>query len=181
MQRCHDKSGKTFPLEIGIWALRTASYRKEQDWLNNAWQKVRKSVPADDDIKEAKLAIKAISLALIYLDFCVLAWEEEVNREYGDWARELGITPQVLRKLTVLAPDVAEEIEDDYCLYADLILKLANDAREEVFDILCPVFNDYPEMIDDMAAIKDPPDFSDVSDKVSSWFYEKCYYIIPYN
>jgi hypothetical protein len=181
MLRRHDWSGRTFPLDIGIWALRTASHDKERDWLNNAWQKVTNSVKADDDVKKAKLAIKAIAVALIYLDFCVLGWEEEVSWEYSDWAKELGLTPQILKQLAVLTPEVTEEIEEDFGLYEELILKLANDSREEVFDILCPVFNNYPELIEELAAINDYHSSSDVSDRVCSWFHEKCYYIIPYN
>lgn len=174
MSRRRGLNERFFPLEIGNWAFGTDYYDREQDWLDKAWQKVKKSVSADDDLRDGRLAIKAISLGLIYLDFCKLGWDETVCRDYADWARVLGITPQLLKKMA--APNISEDDEDDDYQYSDLILLLANNSREEVFDILCPNINNYPEMVADLAAIKDSSEFANILDKVAPWFYEKCYY-----
>jgi hypothetical protein len=180
-----------FPLQnmVSMWSIRSPYYQNEVGWLSSSWDKVLKATPvADGDlITGAKRNLMAIALGLIYSDFCEIAWDELSRRERGDcgdWARLLGITDEALLKIydsneALREQFVREDILDDY-VFDDAILFLANSARTKVFDILCPDFDRFPDLIEEMCAIKDVNELPEISDKVAGWFYEKCWQLLPY-
>ena len=116
---------------------------------------------------------------MIYLDFCYLAWDEDSNHEYVEWAKRLQITPSKIIEMDLVDKTEAMDIEEDDSEYKDVLLRLVNEKRDEVFDILCPDPYDF-SIIEELAAIKDPSEFSEVNDRVCNWFAEKCYQPIEY-
>ena len=173
-----------FPLDMHVWT--GEAERREKEWLGKSWHSIKQKFPVDsaEDLAKAELGLRAISLTLIYLEFCHLAWdlESEPLSECEDWAKKFGIDHKILVQLAKSKGHkiTKKELDEWPDLFAETLLEMADDLREEVFDTLCPVFNDYPEMIEGLAAIKDPSESSDVSDKVCSWFSEKCPHSIPY-
>jgi hypothetical protein len=174
------KKLRRFPLDVGIWSIQSDKHLREQYWLGSAWGEILQANPkAESDREKVALALKAIALGLIYLDFCYFAWDEDSEREYVQWAKRLQITPSKLIEMGLVDKTEVMDIEEDDLEYKDVQLRLANEKRDEVFDILCPDPYDF-SMIEELAATKDPSEFPEVMGCVSNWFAEKCYQPVEY-
>lgn len=174
------KFKRVFPLKIGFWC--NESGKREQEWLSNNWIVIKKFMPIDekDELGKAKLGLRAMVLALIYQDFCYRAWNFESEQRYDieNWAKELDINKKTLISLAKVRGDkiTYKKLADDTDLFAETLLNMANELREEVLDILCPS-NNFWELIEELSRINTQDEHLDpnVLEGIVAWFSEKCY------
>jgi hypothetical protein len=162
------------------WVLDSDAYNKEQAWLNKAWGMLAEEglVTFEVEPERTQVAIRAMALALMYLDFCGKVFE--VNTEeppVADWADILGLTQEMLiaksnhlcqKSYTI--QDLEEEGEE--FLY-NMIVELSNYARDEVFDALVNNFGDINDFFMSLTEIH--PYDNDNAHDAFAWFYEKMY------
>lgn len=172
---------RLFPISIAQWGGEAGI--REKEWLGKTWVTFKQKFFIDPTNKrdEAKLGLQAITLALIYLDFCYLAWGLEYDIfACEEWAEELGIDKKSLIKLAREKGDklTMKDFTGDNTLFADTLFKMANQLREEVFDLICPNTDDCACIIEDLSSINDSSEYPMILEKVYPWFSEKCYRLL---
>ena len=167
--------GMHYPLSP--WVLDSDAYKKEQAWLNKAWCMLAEEglVTIETEPERKLVAVRAMSLALMYLDFCWKVFEEMTEEPPVDaWVGILGLTQEMLldsckrlnqRNYTI--QDIEDEGEER------LWSMIANNARGEVFDALLKRFGDIDDFFESLAEIH--PHDNDNALSASAWFYEKMY------
>jgi hypothetical protein len=172
-------------LQLGPWALGTDPYNKEIALLGKAWGVLTEKGLASyaNDYERAKVSIRAIAIALMYLDFC---WHlfDEANDEPAilEWAGRLEldsyqVVPLYNERIALENP--VEDLEDDdEDTLRELILELANEARNEVFDALVAGFGDEESFFESLVAIHGHD--ADRALDTYGWFSEKMYQFREY-
>lgn len=164
--------GGNYPLSP--WVLDSDAYKKEQAWLNKAWCMLAEEglVSFEGEPERTLVAIRAMSLALLYLDFCGKVFEETTEEPPVDaWVDILGLTHEMLlasgKRLNqnYTAQDLEDEGEES------LWIKAANDTRDEVFDALLKRFGDIDDFFESLADIH-PCNHDNASFHIH-WFNEK--------
>lgn len=173
---------RPFQLEMKVWIRGSKQNQAEHEWLSKSSQLIKQAYPvqSDDELGKAKLGLMLIALGLIYLDFCYRAWDigSEPLYECEPWANSVGIDKKTLIKLAKAANVklTVKDFNEDKDLFAETVLEFANEVRTKVFDLLCPNLYQYPEIIKELCEINDSSEFSNILDKVDSWFSDKCSY-----
>lgn len=167
---------RLFPVSVSQWA--GDAGKRENEWLDNAWATIKQKffVNPTDKLGKAKLGLRAITMAMIYSDFCYLAWDLDYDiYECIEWAEELGIDKKILIKL---AKEEGQKIAlNDFTRnnseFVETLAKITDGLREEVFDMLCPNDDKYEEIFKGLVAINDPSEYNIIMSKVHAWFEEK--------
>ncbi len=178
---------KRFPLPVSYWKHDSDQYRREQKWLAEAWEKICRAAPdiSNEPLAKIRLGVKAIALALVYEDFCELAWGcgGEPESDCIAWSKRLRINEDILIKLANEEGIALSRpgLEEDRALFPETLLALSNARREEVFDILCPNQYNHGEFLGGLVAIDRTDEEAYLADEfvsASEWCSEKCYQIL---
>jgi hypothetical protein len=80
----------------------------------------------------------------VYLDFCSVAWDENVGSEYSDWAEALGLASSFRLGQLVGRVEEFNDQENEASLITVALGSLAERARKEVLEALEAGFGDRP-------------------------------------
>lgn len=174
------RSTPKFPFTVGHWGGEEG--KREQKWLGESWHAIKQAFPIDpaDDLGKVKLSLRSIALALIYLDFCELAWGlgSEPEFECDQWAKRLNIDVDSIIRLANISPDDMKESPE---LFSESLLALADARRKEVVTLLCPDQYDFADFLKGLVAIKDQDEDAYLLDEymgAAEWCSEKCYPVL---
>jgi len=148
-------AGMNYPLSP--WNLNTDPYKKEQVWLNKAWLMLVEEgmVTFDAEPERTQVAVRAMALALMYLDYCGMIFEVSTDEPPVEaWAESLGLTRETLlaRYNRLCGKNYTfQDIEDENEEHLWTII--ANEARGEVFDVLLKGFGNINDFFDSMLEI----------------------------
>jgi hypothetical protein len=165
--------GMYYPLSP--WVLDSDSYKKEQAWLNKAWCMLAEEglVTFETEPERTQVAIRAMALALMYLDFCSKVFEEMTDEPpVVNWTDILGLTKEMLlasyNSLSQTSYTI-QDIEDEGEEY--LWSMIVNNVRSEVFDALLKRYGDIDVFFESLAEIHRYD--KDNSFDAFAWFEEK--------
>lgn len=167
--------GGNYPLSP--WVLDSIAYKKEHEWLNKAWGMLADEglVTFDSEPERTQVAIRAMALALMYLDFCGKVFEEITEEPpVVTWVDILGLTQEtLLASCNRLSQSIytIQDIEDQG--EEHLWSMIVNHSRGEVFDALLKRFGDIDYFFESLAEIH--PYDNDNANSAYSWFCEKMY------
>src|SRR4051794_17186524 len=93
----------------------------ELEWAEQTWGKLSRAglTTYDTELERTEVCIRFMTLGMIYLRFCHLAWEEDVDFSFMDWASDLDIQPFHLGRLLEAQPEEVLRDLVELCPHAD--------------------------------------------------------------
>ena len=110
----------------------------ELAWAEEAWGHLYKAGLAYEDtiLEDTAAKLRLLTLALVYQEFCGLAWEENPETPLDDLADRLDIDHVALGILAAAAGGEFEDAGDDFELRELALLAVTTHQRREVFECL---------------------------------------------
>jgi hypothetical protein len=101
---------------FNIW-----SGQPELKWAEDAWRALEGCglTSYGSEVERHKVLMHLLTLGTIYYQFCSLAWDEEHEIHYVEWAEDLGIDS--LRVGQIIGPKLEDDEEED----PQIVLELA--------------------------------------------------------
>lgn len=175
---------------FNIW-----SGQPELRWAEEAWSILAAAglTTYTTPLARARVACRFFALAAIYLDFCYLAYDEDVDANYEGWTSLLELHPFHIGQL--VGPD-----QDFVDTYGDLDINdavrlLANSERDVVYDALLAHYGSVSELFmvlsrtcendedeDENSSARDRRLVDDISFagvEAFTWLSERCYSLYP--
>ncbi len=172
------------------------------DWAYQAWDTLIQAGLAtfSTETERCQVIIRFLALAGFYLEFCKVAWKENVKANYYSWVEALGFIHyyaihHYAEELVSSDSDWESFKDDDYQLDDSVFQKLADSVRQEVLSALLDGFGNIsmlftslwrsntPEIGED----DEPDDFYETDDEILNynltqqkvtalnWLNQQCY------
>lgn len=131
--------------------------RYEQEWAKRVWNKIVERGLADysTELDRHRVIVRFVTLAVIYHDFCELAWDEDTWDDYAYWTEDLAISPFHLGQLIGQDPEW-QEPDADETLERHAFRFLTERARDQLYEVLIDYFGDVDKLYDSLLRTTDP-------------------------
>lgn len=117
----------------------------EIKWVEECWHHLGEAELTDNTsvLEATATALRLVTLARIYEEFCGLAWDENPETPVAYLAEDLDIDSLALGILaTKASPEAFDDVYDDSELQEAALLAATDAQRKEIYDCLSAAFGD---------------------------------------